>query len=236
MGLNDRLKQAAGYKASDFYKADSIGIICRGPSVYRLDLCYRKFQHCYLSGEFNHTLHRIERYLDGKDIVLCTMQQFRYRTSEENCKKFNIRNMQVRFQEGTKSHRECIERFPDLKVVGYNKKHYEMIANINKSGTGIDRSIFTTGMAGIISALYFNPKDLYIIGLDFYNRAVKPYFVREDMDIPHSEQISGSVKGFRQEMLEGIGRICDLFPETNLYLYTTYRGIRSKKNLHVMSV
>ena len=119
------------------------------------------FNHCYLSGEFNHTLYKIEPYLIGKSIVLCVMQQFRYRTSEQNCLKFNIKNMQVRFQEGTNAHKKCIEKFPDLKVVGYVKTHYEITANINKGKSVNNRSIFSTGISGIISALYFYLKAYY---------------------------------------------------------------------------
>jgi len=234
--LKSKLKRVSGYKDTDFYKADSIGVICRGSSAHRLDLCYKKFNHCYLCGEFNKTLYKIENYLQRKDIVLCLMQQFRYRTSEQNCRRFGIKNMQVRFQEGTEDHRRCIEKFPDLKVVGYVKKHYEITSMVNRGRENRDRSIYSTGLSGIISALYFNPKDIYVIGMDFYDRTVKPYFVREDMDIPHAEQISISIKGLRDGMLESIRNICDLFPDTNLHLFTTYRGIMPQKNLHIRYV
>jgi len=91
-------------------------------------------------------------------------------------------------------------------------------------------------MAGIVSALYFNPRDLYVIGLDFYNRNVKPYFVREEMDMSSVERVCVSIEGLRQGMIEGIYNICELFPETTLHIYTTYEGIRSQNNLKVVYV
>ena len=101
---------------------------------------------------------------------------------------------------------------------------------------GIDVSIFSTGMAAIVSALYFNPRDIHIIGMDFYNKNVKPYFVKEDMDIPYIGQIERSIKGLRGGMIESINSICDNFRNTNLHLYTTYRGIKSRDNLCVRYV
>lgn len=235
-GLKEKLIQISGYKDADFYNADSIGVICRGSSVYRFDLCYKKFDHCYLSGEFNNTLYKIEDYLKNKKIVLCIMQQSRYRTSEQNCKKFGIKNLQVRCQEGTKCHRDNIIKFPDLRVSGFTKRHYEIVAMLNDGKSNDDRSIFSTGLSAIISALYFNPKNIYVIGMDFYNKSVKPYFVKEDQDIAHVGQIDISIKGLRAGMLESINSMCDLFPDTNLHLYTSYRGIRSKNNLNVRYV
>lgn len=235
VGFKEKIKNVSRYRDIDFC-VDSIGIIGRGPSVYRLDLCYKKFNHCYLTGEFNNTLYKIEKYLIGKEIVLCTMQQFRYRTSEQNCKKFNIKNIQVSSQEGTIDHRKCIKKLSDLKVIGFAKKHYEIVDRINKNNRIKVGSIFSTGMSGVISALYFNPKDIYIIGLDFYDKSVKPYFVREDMDDPYVERIDFSIKGLRKGMIEGIYSICGAFPNINLHLYTTYGGIKSKNNLNVIYV
>jgi len=234
--FREKLKEVSNYKDSNFHDANSIGVIGRGPSVYRLDLCYKKFNHCYLSGEFNNTLQKMGRYIQGKEIVLCIMQQQRYRTSKENCKKFDIKNIQVRYQEATRPHRKCISSFPDLRVVGFTKKHYEIVASINKALSRHERSIFSTGLSGIISALYFDPKDIYVIGLDFYNRSVKPYFVKEDKDVAHAEHIYNSIKGLRAGMLESIKIICDLFPNINMHVYTTYDGIKSRNNLHVTYV
>jgi len=236
LGLKERLRNVSGYKDADFYNADSIGVICRGPSVHRLDLCYKKFNHCYLSGEFNNSLCKIEDYLKNKKVVLCIMQQSRYRTSEQNCKKFGIKNLQVRCQEGTDEHRDNIVKFPDLRVSGFTKRHYEIVAILNDGKSSDNRSIFSSGLSAIISALYFNPKDIHVIGMDFYDKTVKPYFVKEKMDISHVGQINISIKGLRAGMLESINSICDLFPDTNLYLYTTYRGVRSKNNLKVRYV
>lgn len=236
MKFKEKLIRASGYNGIDFFNTENIGIIGRGPSVNRLDLCYKKFNHCYLTGEFNHTLYKIEKYISGKQIVLCLMQYDRYRTTEENCQKFNINNMQIERQVGTDKYEEYISKFTDLKVVGFTKKHYDIVRKINKGIFNEDLNFFSTGILGIISALYFNPKNIYIIGLDFYNKNVKPYFVKEDKDISNIGQIEDSIKYLRTGMIKNINSICNNFRDIDLYLYTTYRGIKSKDNLHVIYV
>ncbi len=236
MKLKEKLKIISGYKNADFFNAKSIGVIGRGPSVFRLDLCYKKFDHCFLAGEFNHTLHRIKKYICNKQIVLCIMQHNRYRTTKENCCEFDIHNIQVRCQGGTKRYRKCMSKFPDLKVSGFTKKHYEIVNKINNKNSDINHSIFSTGIGGIVSALYFDPKEIHIIGLDFYNKNVKPYFIREDKDLSNARRIEQSIRGLRKGMIESINSICNNFRNINLYLYTTYRGVKSKDNLCVRYV
>jgi len=184
-------------------------------------------------GEFNYTLDKIEKYIIGKQIALCIMQDNRYRTTEERCQKFNINNIQVKYQNGTKDYKKCISKFSDLKVSGFTKKHYDIVSKINSDEK---LNIFSTGMSGIISAACFNPKNIYIIGLDFYNKNVKPYYVKESKDIPGIAQIEKSIKGLRAGMIESINSICNNFQNTEFYLYTTYKMIKSKENLHVIYV
>lgn len=236
MILKRRIEEASGYRGTNFNDAESIGVICRGPSVYRIDMCCNKFSHCYLSGEFNNTLLGVEKYVMGKDMILCIMQVGRYRTSIENCEKFNIKNIQIKDQYGTPEHKKWIENFPDLKVVGFNKRHYEIVSMINEKSQGNGRSIFSTGISGVLAALYYNPKDIYIIGMDFYNRDVKPYFKKESMDSPLDGRIVKSIEGLRSGMIESIKSAAELFPETNFHIYTTYEGISTIGNIHVVYV
>ena len=234
LGLNDRIKKASSYKGADFDGVDGIGIICRGPSVYRIDLCYNKFNCCYLSGEFNNSLLKIGKYINGKNVVLCTMQNDRYRTSVDNCKKYNIMNIQVPYQNGTKEYRDCIEKFSDLKVVGIEKEHYDILKRMN--GGSDCKAIPVTGIFPLLSALYYNPRNIYIIGMDFYNRSVKPYYVREEMDVVDYPRIYGSSVIFRKMMIDVLINVCESFVDTNIYLYTTYKGVKNHRNLHVFYV
>lgn len=228
--LEDKIYRAtSNYNGSDFFRAKDIGVITRGPSLYRLDLCYRKFNHCYLAGEFNNTLDYVEKYLLNKDIVLFIMQHNRYRTSTDYCKRLGIKNIQVALQEGTDHYKKCVEKFKDLKVVGYNKRHSELMKKIKYK-----MDINSTGLIAIFFAAYFNPNNIYIIGLDFYNRNVKPYFRREEHDLPKKK--GKEITSFRSKMIESLSCMCRISPNISFHLYTTFRGIKSSNNLNVIYV
>ena len=222
--FKDKIEKTISYKNTDFFKADSIGVIARGPSLNRLDLCYNKFNHCFLAGEFNNSLNIIDKYLLGKSIVLFTMRERRYRTSIKNCKRLNIKNIQVKFEQGSDDYRDCVKRFSDLKVSGCNKKHSKIAGKINK-----EYGILSTGIAGIFYSLYFNPVNIYIIGIDFYNENRDLYFIREE----HDKKTPKNIRGIMVKNLNGIVRN---FPETNFHLYTTYEDIKSYGNLDVIYV
>lgn len=230
LNFAEKIKRASLYKNANFFQ-ENIGIIARGPSVSRLDLCYDKFNCCFLSGEFNHSFDRIGKYLFGKEIVLCIMQNGRYRTPIDMCEKYNIKDIQVGFQSNTDDYKKCKKLYPDLNVYGLGKDHYETINKVCK-----DREIYTTGMASILYSLYFNPKRIYITGIDFYDRLVKPYFVKEDHDLLYENSMKESVKKIRKNMIEMLEKIRGCFLNTEFYLYTTYEGIKSVDNLFVKYV
>ncbi|MHA1469138.1 MAG: hypothetical protein ACTSSP_01105 [Candidatus Asgardarchaeia archaeon] len=158
------------------------------------------------------------------------IQYDRYRTSKYHCQKLGIKNIQLKSQEGTDDYKECVKKFPDLKVVGYNKRHCELINKIDD-----ESSLYSTGMASILFATYFNPKNIYIIGVDFYNRNVKPYFAREEHDLPKKKGAE-IYNGFREGMIKTFYHLCDAFPNINFHLYTTFRKIRSNNNINVIYV
>ncbi len=227
--FKDKVKKASSYKNTDFFQAENIGVIARGPSVRALNLCYNNFNHCFLAGEFNNSLDKIGKYLTNKDIVLCIVQEGRYRTYIENCKKYNIQNIQVRFLEGTENFKRCVREFSDLKVTGCNQEHSEIAGRIDK-----EHKIFSTGITGIFYALYFNPKNIYIIGIDFYNKNADKYFIKEIHDSDAS--LETSRRRWKNDMIRNLKKMVFLYPETNFYLYTTYRGIESSNNLNVIYV
>lgn len=237
MTLKKRILVASSYKDTNFFEAENIGVIARGPSSGAVKFCYDKFKHCFLAGEFNNYFEKIGLYLKDKDIVLSILYNFRYRTSAENCKKYNIKNVQVQYQYKTDDYLKCIEFYKDLNVVGYGRRHYDLIYNI----IGENRGIPSTGMGAILNALYFNPKRIYICGIDFYDNSTNNkgvYFVKEDHDTNAMVEDTGAAlgrKNFRLNMIKAINKIARIY-DTKIIMYTTFRGIVSKKNLEVIYV
>lgn len=214
----------------NFFDAESIGVIARGPSSLRLDVCCGKFRHCFLAGEFDETLDLIGHYLEGKHIVLSIMQNRRYRTSEETCRRLGIRNLQIHLQENTRAFSKAKRRHPDLKVVGHTKQHYEMGRSIFAFGS---KKIYSTGIAGVFHALYFKPKELHIIGLDFYDESLSQYAVNEKHDVVSDTSQVRNLRAFRTGMLANLRAMQRYSPETKFHLYTTFRGVTSYKNFLV---
>jgi len=223
-----QLKIASSYIGTNFFDSESIGIIARGPSNLKLDLCIDKFRHCFLAGEFNHTLNYIGQYLIDKDIVLCSMKPERYRTTPENCRKYNINNIQTSIRIDSKEFNKIKLIYPDLKVVGYTNEHCVLSDKIFG-----EKKIFSTGIMAIFHALYFKPKNIYIIGLDFFDEKQDFHSVQEKMDEQDDKALFNSALNFREGMIQNLYKMCDLFATINFHLFTTFRGIKNRENLRI---
>lgn len=229
----DKIKRAAGYCDTNFFDAEAIGVIARGPSNVRVDLCSNEFSHCFLAGEFNHTLDKIGSYLKGKDIVLSIMQAGRYRTPKEKCIEYGIKNLQVHRQENSKAFRKIKEKYPDLKVVGYTKEHYDLGCKIFTYGS---KRIGSTGIGGIFNALFFRPKRIFIAGIDFYNQTQVQYAVSEDHDMVDENSLERNAKTFQEVMQANLYQMAEVFPEIDFHLFTTFGKVEDKRNLKVYKV
>lgn len=239
MKFQERLLRAAGYKNTDFFEKESIGVIGRGPSIRFLELCYDKFDHCFLAGEFNNNLDFLSALLLGKEIVLSIMQFKRYRTPVEKCYKFNIKNVQVPYHNNSEEFKNVIDYYPDLKVVGYTFDQISEMKRIFLSQETTDNSnsfsIYTTGIIGVFNASYFRPKKVIVIGIDFYNTEFSKYVISE----PHDDQqdtTENSASRMRDGMLRDLKLICNFYSDIEYYIYTTFMGLKSERNINVIYV
>ena len=53
---------------------------------------------------------------------------------------------------------------------------------------------------------YFKPKKIYIIGIDFYNKMEKAYYVSEVHDETDSEHMDRSIREFRWGMIRNFSK------------------------------
>ena len=237
--LSDFIKnvqQAGSYVHTNFFEAQSIGVIARGPSNLKLQVCSDRFQHCFLAGEFNETLDRIGPYLLGKDVVMCLMQPQRYRTSPENCKKYHIQNIQVSVRGNTDNFNRIKGLYRDINVVGYINEHCLLSEKIFTYG---HKGIYSTGISAVFHAIYFQPKEIDIIGMDFYDEKNPQYGVSEIHDIfnDHSQEIC--IKNMREGMIHNFYSMIEYCENIQFYLFTTFKGLENTqkyKNLHIFYV
>ena len=235
MILKDRIKRAGSYKGANFFKADTIAVIARGPSSIDAIKHKRDFYHCILCGEFNNTIERIQEALLGKEIVISTWHHLRYKLSKENRSKYGIKNVQVPFYGNSDKFRDSKKFYKDLNVTPYTEEHRDIAYKV----LGSSLYFATTGVGGIISALYFNPKKIMIFGIDFYytgegNKGV--YLCKEKKDVNldiNSKNTINSIQRFRVKMINAINSVSRYYPDIELEMYTTFKGIVSKRNLKV---
>jgi hypothetical protein len=231
--FEENLRKAYSYVGTNFFESYSIGVIARGPSNLKLSLCSDKFNHCFLAGEFNKTLDTIGSSLVGKDVVMCLMQPMRYRTSPENCKKYNIRNLQVSIRENTDNFNRAKRGYRDINVVGYTNEHCLLSEKIFTYG---NKGIYSTGIAAIFHAIYFKPKEIYIIGLDFYDEGCSQYGITEKHDILNEHSQETCIRSMREGMIHNLYSIVSYCENIQFYLYTTFFKLEGQdryKNLHI---
>lgn len=241
LSFKKRILQIEGYRDANFFNLKSIGVIARGPSNLSIKKIYKNFEHCFLAGEFNNNLRFFDKFFKNKSIVLSTIQPKRYRTSEALCKEFNIKNIQISHQYGTPKYNEIKEHYFDLKVVGYSGDQAKIAQKIfkkekdGKKDNIVEYKINSTGIAAVFQAAYFDPKEVFIAGIDFYNTNFSKYLMDEEHDDP-TDSVVNSAMNLRQGMIEDFYSICDFYPNIIFNIYTTFRELESKKNVNIYYV
>lgn len=235
MNLKDLL-EIASYEGTSFFNKEAIGVVARGPSVIGLKYCYNEFEHCFLAGEFNNNIDDIGVYLENKNIVLSIVQTDRYRTPSDKCERFNIKNIQIIHQYGTSNYYNNVNRFPDLKVVGYTEDQVIQAKHVfREEKSECKYGIWTTGIAGLFHASYFRPKKIYVMGIDFYNEKENKYFKSENHDAV-GDTVEMSAEKMREGMLKNFYSICNFYDNIEYKVYTTFDSIESKDNIEVFKI
>jgi hypothetical protein len=233
--LRNKIKKAASYKGADFFEAKTIAVIARGPSSGEVVFHKDEFNHCFLCGEFENTIDKIGEALVGKQIVLASWQNLRYKLSMGKCEKYGIKNIQVQYTANHDNFKKCQGYYKGLNVVPYTLEHKEIAEKVLGSSFGFA----TTGIGGILSSLYFFPRKIMIFGIDFYytgegNKGI--YLCKENkdinLDINHKITLK-SIERYRLKMINSINSTSRYYPDIKIEMYTTFPGIASKRNLTV---
>lgn len=216
------------YRCSDFSKQDTLGVICRGSSLRYIKKYKKFFVNSFLVGQHIESLKRIGGYIKGYNIVLVSGSII-FKTNEELCKEFNIVDLQMGIDPDdsprkhfkyhkTRKKNRWLTLYPKPKSIRERNKRL----NIDQV------SYPTTGIYAVDLACSFKPKNIHIIGLDFY---YAPYFTREKYHRPES-------RGRGSTMIKYFRALCR--EEKNIFfnLYTCCDRIESTDNLcvNVLSV
>ena len=214
------------YKISNFHNKDSLGVICRGSSVSVLYKYVSEFECCFLVGQFDNSLKKNGKIIINKKKVLI-LNKCAIQPDKSICKKNNIKDLQANFG-------KLIDEPLSLEKTSLYKriKKKNRWAKVYLAPLGLleRRPVdypkwCTTGLFALDLACFYQPKKVFIIGLDFYH---SNYYCEE--------RIKAGIKRNKKragEMLENFYAILKRDSNIEFHIYTKCRIIEPRNNLFI---
>ncbi len=193
-----------------FLNSPTLAVLCRGSSLsYVREVC-DKFDNCFLVGQFNKSLPKLQ-CLKGKNIVPI-INKSTIQLSEKLCKKFGIKNLQCTFDGWlTRPMSENRRKlFNKIKKSNPWLSVYEAPPGIRERRGDVDWC--TSGIYAVDLAAFYQPKEIIIVGLDFYDSG---YFVKEKVHVSIKKNRSR-----RKEMMSMMSRIIKRDNNIQFKIYT----------------
>ena len=214
------------YKIGDFNKENRISVLCRGKSLVHLSKIHEEIDACFIVGQFKQAFKRLNRYMYGKKIVPIINKSC-IEVPKNLSEKMGIKDVQCNFAVTKPSleklHRRAIRKNPWAKVhvapIEINDRKIRTTRKQSKPTWA------TTGMMAIDLATLFKPKEIWILGLDFYTCK---YFSKEKLNTSIDRN-----RGRKKIMLKYFYGILKRDPDIHFTLFTKAKKIKKHDNLTV---
>jgi len=222
---------------------NDFAVILKGGSIKELGKIYKNFTDCLIVNKFDEELDLIGKYLKDKNIVHLVNKSKTAILSKDNYQKYNINEILL-YKDSTLKDYELFLKIYRMKAMGlktvflpknlleksgdlFGKNgHYKI--NNKKYNLDFTKKFPSTGFLAIYYALkVIKPKNLWIIGLDFYQ---KDYLVRRSWNTPIN------VMQKKMEKINGHNIIetwISKFPNTIFNIHTYFDGFNQQKNLRL---
>jgi len=226
------------YTCCDFSNVDKIGVVCRGKSLGSIEKYKKNFKNSFVVGLHVESFKLIGKSFKGSNIVKI-WGKTNHRPCEEEkniCSKYKIRDMQTTHSPHLSSrkelkYRKAVNAYNDILKVHTMplnmKDRNNRIIHKRKLGDG-KLSYPTLGLFSVDLASAYQPKEVHVIGLDFY---CAPYFAKEKANGKNSTNVKRS-----PTMLEFFKLLCAEDRGITYHLYTCCDKIKSDGNLIVIRV
>jgi len=226
------------YNCGDFSKKDSLGVVCRGASLRHIEKYKKHFKNTFVVGQHVKSFNMIGDSFKGCNLVKVWGSNFHKpcKIEREQCRKYNIRDLQSTL-DPTKSDRKAykykkikkrydgiLETFPMPKNM---RDRNSRILHKRKHGNG-KLNHPTLGIFSVDLASAYKPKEIHIIGLDFY---CADYLVQEKLHAGLTTNVKRA-----PNMIEFFQLLCAEDKDIKYYLYTCCDKIKSNGNLKVISL
>jgi hypothetical protein len=227
------------FSCCDFSKVNSIGIICRGRSLGSIGKYKDYFNNSFIVGQHYKSLKLVGDHLLDSNIVKIWGSTFNKpsRGYKKQYAHYGIKDMQTyldpnlsdrknyKFEKIKKRNDGILEVFPrPTNFLERNKRF--ILKREHRRGERLHHP--TIGLFSVDLAAAYKPKDIHIIGLDFYQA---PDFVAEKKHIDtHRNAPRGAC------MIEYFKLLCKEERDIDFHLYTCCNKIKSQGNLKVIMV
>ena len=211
---------------------ENFGVILKGKSIDKLSWVAKEFSNCFIVNNFDKEIELIGEYLLGKNIVHFSNRSFRTAPlTLENYNKFGISEIQLYtsniFWDKRLLYAVYLYQSMGLRTVFLPKYllHFSRIM----FGQEYEKKFPLTGLSAIIYALeIIKPKNLWIIGLDFYQ---SDYLVRRNWNTP-IEVMRNKIA--RTAPHSAVNKWIKQYSNVNFTIVTYFDGLIPQKNLKIL--
>ena len=210
---------------------ENFGIILKGKSIEKLPLISEKFNDCFIVNNFDKEIEIIGDYLVGKNIVHFTNRSFRTAPLKGiNYKRFGIKEIQF-YKNSILWDKRSLYIIYLYNLLGLSTVFLPKMLLKNSGsifGSEFEKKFPSTGLLAIYYALeIIKPKNLYIVGLDFYQ---SDYLIRREWNTP--------IEIMRKKMSKTdcsgvVNNWIKNYQKVNFIFGTYFDGFKPQKNLKI---
>jgi len=222
----------------------NFGVVLKGSSIEKIDQINNKFSNCFIVNKFDEELDLIGHYLEGKNIVHLVNKSKTAVLEKSYYEKYNIKEILL-YKENVLRDLELWYKIYKLRSMGLTTVfltkgllkdsekmfgkggHYKV--NNTYHELNFTKKFPNTGFLAIYYALeVIRPKNLWIIGLDFYQ---KDYLVRRDWNTPINvmQKKIEKINGYKT-----IENWIKKYKNTQFNILTYFDGFKPQKNLTLL--
>ncbi len=217
------------------YKPENFGLLLKGASLDKLPKYYDRFDECIIVSDYDDELRIIGDFLSGKEITHFTNRTMASSLTREHYLKYKIKTVQMG-QVFRWNHFVLMQSYLHYKSMMIGLKPYflpeEMRKFNDKFGNEYRLKFPNTGILSIIYTLeVIRPKNLWLLGLDFYARDYFTEQLKNPDPRPSSERYA---KIERLELVNHVYELFESYPETKIYLGTYYEEWPKLKNVELI--
>jgi hypothetical protein len=210
-------------------------IVLKGKSVENLPKIAKEFNDCFIVNNFDLEMEIVGNSLLNKNIVHFVCRTMTTPMTPDNYRKLNIKEIQLSNSTVLEHFKALIKVIPHYQSLGLKTVFLPKdIIRVSKDLYGVEfaKKFPNTGQLAMYYALeIIKPKNLWVIGLDFYQA---DYLCRDGR--PHLTPIEKQrAKMTRTNAVQVVEDWVTCHPEVNFNIVTYYEGLKPQKNLRIFN-